>query len=53
MEAPWYQHPDKRTPEELVQLAAGWKEPRKVSIHGPEPDTSEAAEHARGAMTTA
>jgi hypothetical protein len=53
MEAPWYQHPHKRTPEELVQLAAGWKQPRKVSIHGPEPDTSEAAEHAPGAMTTA
>ena len=35
MEAPWYLHPDKRTPEELVQLAAGWASPRKVSIHGP------------------
>ena len=37
MEAPWYQHPTARTPEELVQLAAGWKNPRKVSIHGPDP----------------
>ena len=36
MEAPWYQSPDKRTPEELVQLAAGWNEPRKISIHGPQ-----------------
>jgi hypothetical protein len=53
MEAPWYQHPDKRTPEELVQLAAGWKQPRKVSIDGPEPDTAEAAEQAAGATTTA
>jgi hypothetical protein len=36
MEAPWYQHPHKRTPEELVQLAAGWSKPRRVSIHGPD-----------------
>jgi hypothetical protein len=36
MEAPWYQDPTRRTPEDVLQLAAGWKEPRKVSIHGPE-----------------
>jgi hypothetical protein len=36
LDAPWYQHPTARTPEEIVQQAAGWKEPRKVSIHGPE-----------------
>lgn len=33
-EAPWYQAPGCRTPEELVQCAAGWAQPRKVSIHG-------------------
>jgi len=36
MEAPWYQHPDKRTPEDVVQAAAGWDAPRKLSIHGPQ-----------------
>jgi len=35
-EAPWYQDPSRRTPEEVLQRAAGWKEPRKLSIHGPE-----------------
>jgi hypothetical protein len=35
MEAPWYQDPSRRTPEAVLQLAAGWKEPRQVSIHGP------------------
>jgi hypothetical protein len=35
MEAPWYQDPTRRTPEAVVQLAAGWNEPRQVSIHGP------------------
>jgi hypothetical protein len=33
MEAPWYQDAKARTPEELVQLAGGWTEPRQVSIH--------------------
>ena len=37
MEAPWYQHADKRTPEEVIQVAAGWEKPRKISIHGPLP----------------
>ncbi|MSQ71725.1 MAG: radical SAM protein [Betaproteobacteria bacterium] len=36
MEAPWYQHPDCRTPEAILQRAAGWKEPRQLSIHAPE-----------------
>ncbi|MBI2318807.1 MAG: hypothetical protein HYU75_17910 [Betaproteobacteria bacterium] len=36
-EAPWYQDPKCRTPEELLQRAAGWRVPRTVSIHGPEP----------------
>jgi hypothetical protein len=36
MEAPWYQDPACRTPEQVLQRAAGWKEPRKLSIHGPE-----------------
>jgi hypothetical protein len=35
MEAPWYLDPKCRTPEEVLQKAAGWKAPRKVSIHGP------------------
>ena len=32
MEAPSYQHTDKRTPEEIVQVAAGWDEPRELTI---------------------
>lgn len=36
-EAPWYQHPTARTPEEVLQVAAGWPQPREVSIHGPGP----------------
>jgi hypothetical protein len=36
-EAPWYQDPTRRTPEAVLQLAAGWNEPRQVSIHGPQP----------------
>jgi hypothetical protein len=36
MEAPWYQDPKCRTPEQILQRAAGWSVPRKVSIHGPE-----------------
>ncbi|MFN0304619.1 MAG: radical SAM protein [Burkholderiales bacterium] len=35
MDAPWYQDPKCRTPEEVLQRAAGWKVPRKLSIHGP------------------
>lgn len=35
MDAPWYQDPKCRTPEEVLQRAAGWKAPRKLSIHGP------------------
>ena len=34
MEAPWYQHPTVRGPDELVQVAAGWAAPRKISIRG-------------------
>lgn len=34
-DAPWYQTGGGCTPEELVQRAAGWTEPRKLSIHGP------------------
>jgi len=34
MEAPWYQHDDKRTPEEIVQAGAGWEAPRELTIHG-------------------
>ena len=35
MEAPWYQDPRCRTPEEVLARAAGWTTPRKLSIHGP------------------
>lgn len=35
MEAPWYQDPKCRTPEEVLQRAAGWPLQHKVSIHGP------------------
>ncbi len=35
MEAPWYQQADKRTPEDVVQAAAGWETPRDITIHGP------------------
>lgn len=35
MEAPWYQHAKMRTPEEIVQVGAGWEAPHKISIHGP------------------
>lgn len=37
MEASWYRLPTGRTPEEALQLVAGWKAPRQVSIHGPVP----------------
>ena len=47
-DAPWYQNAKARTPEEIVQLAAGWKAPRKVSIHGPEASLSH-GERATGA----
>ncbi len=36
MEAPWYQDAACRTPEQILQRAAGWTEPRKLSIHGPQ-----------------
>lgn len=36
-EAPWYQDPACTTPELLLQKAAGWKEPRKLTIDGPQP----------------
>lgn len=36
MEAPWYRDDGERTPEAVLQRAAGWETPRKVSIHGPE-----------------
>ncbi len=35
MEAPWYQQAEMRTPEEIVQVGAGWESPREISIHGP------------------
>ena len=35
-EAPWYQDPKCRTPEEVIQRAAGWPAQRRISIHGPE-----------------
>ena len=35
MEAPWYQNVKVRTPEAVLQAAAGWKEPRALTIHGP------------------
>ncbi len=34
MEAPWYQDPSCRTPEQVLQKAAGWQAPRRLSIHG-------------------
>ncbi len=36
MEAPWYQDPSCRTPEQVLQKAAGWQAPRRLSIHGPQ-----------------
>jgi hypothetical protein len=35
MEAPWYQDPALRTPEQVVQRAAHWDTPRQICIHGP------------------
>ena len=35
MEAPYYQDPTLRTPEAVLQRAAGWTEPRQVCIHRP------------------
>ena len=40
MEANWYKTPGCRTPEEIVQQASGWEKPRKISIHGPEPQAN-------------
>ena len=34
MEAPWYQIPGIRTPEEVIQAAAGWKHQRKLTTYG-------------------
>jgi hypothetical protein len=53
MEASWYQHPTRRTPEELVQLAAGWETPRKLSIHGCDPDIAVDASHGAERMPEA
>jgi len=47
LEAPWYRHPTARTPDELVQLAAGWKEPRKVAIYGAAPSSADVTASSR------